>query len=118
MTLDDLILSYTLNGGTLSGNELQTAARAAWSNLFQQTRGRLYTVDDDAVISDAVNNCFMELVDTIHAREVAGIITSESVGQWSRTRKDTAEGQTNTQIYTGIINRWLGGTGLLYRGWP
>ena len=117
MTLDDLILSYTLNGGALSKDDMQPAARTAWSYLFQQTRGRLYSVEDESTM-DAVKKCFAELVDTIHQREAIGIITSETVGQWSRTRKDPEEGQTNAQIYSGIINRWLGGTDLLYRGWP
>ncbi len=117
MTLSDLLAFYTASGGTLSGNELQAAGRTAWSYLFQQTRGRLYSVEDDATM-DAVKKCFAELVETIHRRETIGIITSETVGQWSRTSKDTEEGQTNAQIYTEIINRWLGGTGLLYRGWP
>lgn len=117
MTLCELISSYVGNGGTLSADDLDSAARTAWSYLFQQTRGRIYSVEDSKIV-DNVNGCFMELVDTIHQREAVRIVTSETVGQWSRTFEGTSNGQTNAQIYTGIINRWLGGTDLLYRGWP
>lgn len=115
MTLQDLLTTYQQSGGTLDGRELQAAANKAWSYLCQQTMDRLYCYDGD---SGPVERCFCELVEAIGQREAQGVLTSESVGQWSQGYVNPNEGQTSTQVYVGIIRRHLGETGLLYRGWP
>lgn len=115
MTLQDLITAYQASGGILTDTALKTAGHKAWSLLCQQTMDRLYTYDGDP---EPVEQCFCELVDTIHRREAQGVLASESVGQWSQSYTDADAGQPSVQIYGSIIRRHLGETGLLYRGWP
>lgn len=115
MTQQDLFAAYQASGGVLKDAELQAAGNQAWSYLCQQTMDRIYCY---GARTEPVERCFCELVDTIHRQQTQGVVSSETVGQWSRSYVNLSEGQNSTQIYTGIINRWLGGTGLLYRGWP
>ena len=120
MTLNELTAAYTANKGKLTGEALDSAARIAWSHLLQQTMQRI-TLSVEAWSDDwteLIQNCFHELVDTVHRLEKDGIVTSESVGDWSQSYADTSGGQTNAQTYAGIIRRWLGDTDLLYRGCP
>lgn len=115
MTLQDLLTAYQASGGPLGDKELQEAGYKAWSCLCQQTMDRLHTYSKDL---EPVKRCFCELVEAIHQRETQGVLASESVGQWSQGYVNPNEGQTSGQVYAGIIRRWLGETGLLYRGWP
>lgn len=115
MTLQDLLTAYQASGGALSEQELQAAGYKAWSVLCQQTMDRVHTYGGDP---EPVKRCFCELVEAVHLREARGVLQSESVGQWSQGYVDPDAGQTPGQVYAGIVRRWLGETGLLYRGWP
>ena len=115
MTLQDLLTAYQASGGPLGDKELRAAGRKAWSLLCQQTMDRLYIYAGEP---EPVEQCFCELVEAINQREAHGVLASESVGQWSQGYVNPNEGQTSDQVYAGIIRRWLGETGLLYRGWP
>ncbi len=115
MTQQDLFTAYQASGGVLKGAELQAAGNQAWSYLCQQTMDRVRTYGGDP---EPVERCFCELMDTIHRRQTQGVVASETVGQWSRSYVNLNEGQTDNQVYTGILRRHLGETGLLYRGWP
>lgn len=113
MTLDELITGYAAGGGNLSGDDLQAASRTAWRYLYDRTFGRVYNTDD---YMELVQACFDELVECIWQRR-NGVLASQSVGNWSQSYVDGNGGQTTDQVCAAIILQWLGGTGLLYRGW-
>ena len=117
MTLEQLIAAYTASGGKLTGTDLITAGNIAWSQLFQQTFGRLASCDA-AEHTEAITNCFTELVDMAHKRSVKGVLSSETVDDWSQSYSDPDAGKSDFQVYSGIITRWLVHTDLLYRGCP
>lgn len=114
MTLEGLIQNYSELGGTLSGTALTQAGDTAWGYLEQQTMGRIDFCGE--AHQDAVLHCFQALVDTIHGFARQGHITRETVGDWTRTY-DCGE-VSQDEVCRAIIRRWLGETGLLYRGWP
>ena len=114
MTLDELITGYSASGGKLTGDDLQAASSTAWRHLYSRTFGRVYSADDHM---DLVQVCFDELVDTVYQLNQNGALASQSVGSWSQSYVDNNGGQTTEQVCAAIIRQWLGGTGLLYRGW-
>lgn len=113
MTLNELISGYTADGGKLSGDDLRAASRTAWRCLYDRTFGRVYSDDDHG---ELIQQCFNELVGIIYQRG-GGTLASQSVGSWNQSYVDGSGGQTDDQVYAGIIRQWLGDTGLLYRGW-
>lgn len=115
MTLDELITGYSADGGKLTGDDLQAASRTAWRHLYSRTFGRVYSDDDNGAL---IQQCFDDLVDAAYQRSNGGNLASQSVGSWSQSYVDGNGSQTDSQVYAGIIQQWLGGTGLLYRGWP
>ena len=115
MTLDELIIGYSADGGKLTGDDLQAASRTAWRHLYSRTFGRVYSDDDHGTL---IQQCFDDLVDAAYQRSSGGNLSSQSVGSWSQSYVDGNGSQTDSQVYSGIIQQWLGGTGLLYRGWP
>lgn len=115
MTLDELITGYSADGGKLTGDDLQAASRTAWRHLYSRTFGRVYSDDDHGAL---IQQCFGDLVDAAYQRSSGGNLASQSVGSWSQSYVDGDGNQTDSQVYSGIIQQWLGGTGLLYRGWP
>ena len=114
MTLDELITGYATDGGKLTGDDLQAASRTAWRHLYDRTSGRVYTDDTHM---ELIQQCFNELADAVYQRSSGGTLSSQSVGSWSQSYVDGNGSQTDSQVYAGIIQQWLGGTGLLYRGW-
>lgn len=115
MTLDELITGYSADGGKLTGDDLQAASRTAWRHLYSRTFGRVYSDDDNGAL---IQQCFDDLVDAAYQRSNGGNLASQSVGSWSQSYVDGNGSQTDSQVYAGIIQQWLGDTGLLYRGWP
>ena len=114
MTLETLLQDYTDQGGSLSDEALAQAGNTAWSYLMQQTMGRVS--DCGEACEKAVFDCFRELVDTIHSFSEQGCLTRETVGDW--TRSYDCSGVSLEKSCHAIIRRWLGETGLLFRGWP
>ena len=114
MTLEVLIQDYIAQGGTLSEAALVQAGNTAWGYLTQQTMGRIR--DCKAQHQELVLHCFQELVETIHGYAPQGRITRETVGDW--TRAYDCGGVSPEETCRAIISRWLGETGLLYRGCP
>lgn len=115
MTLDELITGYSADGGKLTGDDLQAASRTAWRHLYSRTFGRVYSDDDHGAL---IQQCFNDLVGAAYQRSNGGNLASQSVGSWSQSYVDGNGNQTDSQVYAGIIQQWLGDTGLLYRGWP
>ena len=113
MTLDELITGYATDGGRVTGDDLQAASRTAWRHLYSRTFGRVYTDDTHM---ELIQQCFNDLLEAVYQRGHGGNLASQSVGSWSQSYADGT--QTSDQIYSGIIQQWLGDTGLLYRGWP
>lgn len=114
MTLETLIAAYTARGGVLSGTTLAQTAAGAWGHLCQQTMGRVRECGPE--LEEAVCNCFFELVDTIQVCGDHGLLTRETVGDWTRTYESS--GASPEGRCQAVIRRHLGETGLLYRGWP
>ena len=114
MTLEALLDRYTAQGSTLSGTALAQAGGRAWSHLMQQTMGRVEACGEDC--EGRVFACFQELMDTISKAQSQARLTRETVGDWTRTYGEPAASMED--ICREIIRRYLGETGLLYRGWP
>lgn len=113
MMLQELITGYTAAGGKLTGDDLRTTSRAAWRVLYYRTFGRVYSDDSH---DDLIQECFNELVDTIHRLTEDGALASQTVGSWSQSYTDGSGGQSYDQVFAGIVQQWLSETGLLYRG--
>ncbi|GAB5081331.1 hypothetical protein Osc1_05040 [Hominimerdicola sp. 21CYCFAH17_S] len=92
-------------------------ARAA-SLLIQKYAGGNINEDD---VPDCVKMCCCELAEFIckneQLRDQQGMVSSESVGGWSRSYESTEVRNAAIDKNThDIIYKWLSGTGLLYRG--
>ena len=111
MTLAELTAGYS---GNLAQDALDRAGSVAWGHLMQQTMGRVEACGEET--SDLLSGCFRELAETIDGFSSSGRVTRETVGNW--TRAYIAEPPSLEETCRGIIRRWLGETGLLYRGWP
>ena len=117
MTLDDLLTGYLGRGGSLTGEPLRDSAREIWGLLLSETRKRVLDVPADSRQGELVGQCFDALVETAANEDAGtGALRSETLGQWSRTYRDT--GKTRDDTLRTILRQYLGETGLLYRGWP
>lgn len=95
-------------------------ARKASQMMDQYTFNRLADVPEDK-IPEAVKMCCCELAESLYQYEqqknASGGKTSEKIGTYSvtfGTEKETADSAAREQ--RKIIMRWLGNTGLCYRG--
>lgn len=68
---------------------------------------RTYTVDN------RVKLCACAIAEEVYRGESGGVVVSQSVGSWSQT---FAQGATPERRVYAIAVRYLGSTGLLYRG--
>ena len=114
MTLSDLLTGYAQDGGTLTGDALRRSVGEVWPLMLSETRQRVLSVDADSETGAAVQACFDAMVDA--AGTDTGALQSETLGQWSRTYRDT--GRTREAALKNLLRQYLGETGLLYRGWP
>lgn len=91
-------------------------AREASQIIRQYT----FRVDEDN-IPDEVRMCCCELAECVSERDsqlnASGGLSSESVGGWSRSYSsaDSINAAFGSRARV-VIYKWLGGTGLLYRG--
>ena len=116
-------------GDILTQEEFEKYATRADSYLEQLTMGRY---DDDGLSEDIVTavkmaecaiaeQCAMEAKQSLAIYESlgAGTLASESVGAHSVSYRSGAEiKQASMAEIKAIVNRYLGMTGLLYRGIP
>ena len=95
-------------------------SRQASQLIDQHTFGRLKNVSEDELTED-VKMCCCELAESIcveeRSRHQSSEKTSEKIGTYSVTYGDaSAAVQTERIMQKQIINKWLGNTGLLYKG--
>ncbi len=110
MTGADLYQGY---GGLRE--EISQVAEGVWALLLAQTRGRVLAVDPDSDMGELVQAAYDAMIDCA-AENSAGQLQSETLGQWTRTYRDT--GRTPEQQQLTLLREYLGESGLLYRGWP
>lgn len=77
-------------------------------------------IDEDN-IPECVKMCCCEIAEAIYKSEETANkhsgVTSESVGNWSKSYESTEQAmQVMQKNIKSIVYKWLSGTGLLYRG--
>lgn len=113
MTLTQLIAQYQASGGSLSGDILGNAADEVWAMMLSESRGRILEVEEEGPLGSLVLQCFRHMVE--YAAGAGDSLQSETLGQWSRTYRDS--GKRRDQQLLTILRQYLGETGLLYRGY-
>lgn len=63
---------------------------------------------------DRVKRCASAIAEELYREELGGRVTSQTVGSWSQTYADS--GSPLTRRISAIAARYLGRTGMLYRG--
>lgn len=112
------MLNYYLNTykGQLSEKEFQKLLGKANMIIKKYTFNR---VDEESTLSE-VKNCICEIVDYLYIVEKNEGKTSEKVGNWSITYKNSDNAEINSKI-KNILSIYLGnvyvdGVNVLYRG--
>lgn len=108
----------------LSGREAVIAAAFPFYAMQASTEIRRYigvNLPDGQDVPDAVKYCCCELAEMLYRHEKAeaksGGIASESVQGWSKSYESTESRKAALQSDTKhCIYKWLGDTGLLFRG--
>ncbi len=67
-------------------------------------------------VTDDVKKCTCAVMDNLYDLDNNRELTSESIGSYKVSFKDSTPGQSNDQLIYSIIVKYLGKTGLLYRG--
>jgi hypothetical protein len=114
MTETKLMEDYLASGGSLSGETLDSCAREVWAMMLSESRGRIATVPEENAEGSLVRQAFFSLVE-LAAETAQGEVQTETLGQWSRTYRDS--GRQREAKLRMLLRQYLGETGLLYRGW-
>ena len=81
--------------------------------MLSESRGRILEVEEEGPLGSLVLQCFRHMVE--YAAGAGDSLQSETLGQWSRTYRDS--GKRRDQQLLTILRQYLGETGLLYRGY-
>lgn len=112
MTQKELLRGYLVSGGHLDGEKLEEAAGVVWTMMLSESRGRIQEADSQGPEASLIQQCFNQMADAAAGGEE---LQSETLGQWTRTRR--SGGRTRDQRLRYLLRQNLGETGLLYRGW-
>lgn len=109
----------------LTGREavIDTASFPFWEREASQ-EVRKYTfdnIDESKPISEVIQFCVCAVAEHLYTcdkqENETGNVVSEKDGTWSATYESAKQSEDNKQVKTAkIIYKWLGNTGLLYRG--
>ncbi len=113
MTIDTLLTAYRRSGGSLTGQTLEDCARQVWVVMLQESRGRIRDADDAGPLAELIFQCFRHMAEYLASGEDPAL-QSESLGQWSRSYRDS--GRTREKELVKILRQYLAETGLLFRG--
>lgn len=110
LTVDYKYYSETFHG-QMAEEDFKRLSRRASAWLDQVTFGRLqgaWTADE------RVKDACCAAADILRREEQGGEVASETLGRW--TRNYAVSGKTTAQQMYEVAVRYLGTTGLLYRG--
>jgi hypothetical protein len=82
--------------------------------MLAESRGRVALVQEEDAEGTLIRQAFGDMVD-LAAETAQGEVQSETLGQWSRTYRDS--GRQREAKLQNVLRQYLGETGLLYRGW-
>ena len=115
MTIDTLISAYRAAGGTLPEAQLSHAALLSWGYLLSATLGKIAGAEN---VAPEVLQCFTALVDLVNSDSGGENLAAQTLGDWKVEYRDGTGGKSLPQRAEALIRRYLGGTDLMYRGWP
>ena len=113
MTIETLLTAYRRSGGTLTGEVLNQCADQVWAMMLHQSRGRIREAEDTGPTAELIFQCFRHMVEYLASGENPAL-QSETLGQWSRSYRDT--GRSREKNLLTVLRQYLGETGLLARG--
>ena len=108
-------------GNSVTEEEFPKLLKLAKIHISNRTFGNSDKVEEDNPNADRVKYAVCSVIDTLKAHTDGsgiqhGVLTSESVGNWSRSYKVTDKGATLEDIVNDKIYTLLSGTDLLYGG--